>query len=50
MPEVFRDGVDLAVALIQGAESDEEALAIEAELLVETEKQPEDPGVDDGDG
>lgn len=48
--EVYLSPVDLAVGLIQAAESDEAARAIEAELLVETNKQPEDPGVDDADG
>jgi len=40
---------DDVVARIQAARSDEEARRIEAASLVETDKQPEDPGADDAD-
>lgn len=41
---------DPVVRAIHDAQSDEEARAIEAAHLVETAKQPEDPGADDADG
>lgn len=41
------ESTDPAVRKIRAAADDEEARRIEAEHLVETAKQPEDPGADD---
>lgn len=38
------------VQRIREAPTDDEARRIELSHLIETDKQPEDPGVDDGDG